>query len=537
MTRLAILGIDGATFEIINPLVAAGELPNIARLLAQGGQAVLESETPPITPPAWVSMMSGLNPGRHGVYNFVRRQLGSYQTPLNDSRSYKGCGIAEVLARRGWSSGLLNVPMTYPPQGVGELGANSFVISGIPCPRSGSSLFNPPQLEDLCRELLERDYRCDLDYAHLQGDHEGEVDDLSRYAELRDELFAIERERMCLTQGLLRHHSPDFFFTVVGLTDRCQHWFWKFQDESHPGWSEAGAKLYGETIADAYRLADEFLGMLRTEVGESVPIAIVSDHGFGPHHWDFHINKWLEQEGLLVRRKTPYWRLGHSRIAGIKIPRPRRQHGPSLLDVDWKRTKAWCSLQGICLNIVGREREGMVSPDQATAMLSEIEQRLLLLRLPDGSKAIDFFVRGHEFYSGPRVAEAPDLQFQMSGLECLPRDDWDSPNLFTQRRNAGISGTHRFPGIFAIAAPGVKAGVKLKEMHIRDTTPTILHLLGEDVPSWMEGEVRTQLGSTKRDVQIAVEDYPGPQHAVVESVFGSQESSEIEESLRGLGYL
>ncbi len=537
MTRLAILGIDGATFKIIDPLVAAGELPNIATLIEQGGRSVLTSETPPITPPAWVSMMSGLNPGKHGVYNFVRRQLGDYATPLNDSRSFSGCGIAEVLGRRGWSSGLLNVPMTFPPAGARDLAAGSFVLAGIPCPLSGASLFSSSKLEMQCRNILDREYRCDVDYSNLRGEIETSEDDLSRYAHLRDELFAIERERLDLCRELLRQNIPDFFFSVIALTDRCQHWFWKFQDAEHPGWSEEGHALYGQVINDAYRMADEYLGMLRQEIGASVPLAIVSDHGFGPQRWDFHINTWLEQEGLLHRRKTPYWCMSSSTIGGLKIPRPRRVLEPSNRDIDWSKTTAWCSLQGICLNVKGREQHGTVDPQQAQNMLYEIEQRLKLLKLPNGDKAIDLYVRGHEFYSGPRATQAPDLQFQMAGLECLPKDDWDHGEIFSERRNVGVSGTHRFDGVFAVQAPGVKAGVELNKMHIRDTIPTILHLIGESIPSWMDGVAQVQLTKQKREVDFFDEDFPGPKTTTTSSIFGEQESKEIEESLRGLGYL
>ena len=87
MTKLAIIGIDGATFDIIQPMIAEGELPNIARILNEGAFGDLESEKPPMTPPAWTSMFTGLNPGKHGVFHFIGRELGSYNHSLKNSGS------------------------------------------------------------------------------------------------------------------------------------------------------------------------------------------------------------------------------------------------------------------------------------------------------------------------------------------------------------------------------------------------------------------------------------------------------------------
>ena len=112
MAKLALIGIDGATYDLIRPMVERGELPHIARLLREGASGDLESATPPITPPAWVSMMTGLNPGKHGIYNFMKRSRGSYGLELVDSSLFAGSDIFSVLGSRGWSTGAFSVPMT-----------------------------------------------------------------------------------------------------------------------------------------------------------------------------------------------------------------------------------------------------------------------------------------------------------------------------------------------------------------------------------------------------------------------------------------
>ncbi len=551
VTHLAIVGIDGATFEQIRPLVAAGELPHIARVLREGVSGILESETPPITPPAWTSMMTGVNPGRHGVFHFIRRQVGSYHCPLNDSRNYAGKDIHALLARRGWTVGSLGVPMCFPPSRY----PGSWMVAGIPCPLEAELVCEPRELAGELRELLGHAYRPDVDYAPWDGDTEGPEDDLDRYESLRQALFAVERDRLEVLRHQIHAHPSDFLFAVVSITDRCQHYFWKFQDRSHAGWSAEGERRFGEVIRDAYRLADEFVGLVREEVGEEVPLALVSDHGFGPQNWDFHINRWLEEQGLLCRRPVPYWTWARAPLGAVlarlhlgplarllgplaRVPllRPKRKRRPDLADVDWSRTRVHCQLHGLCLNLIGREAEGAVDPAEAEDLLADLERRLARLRLPDGRPAVDYTVRASEAYHGPRAVEAPDLQFQMAGLSCLPKDDWGAAELFTERRNAAISGTHRFPGIFALSGPGMAAGRCLEGMHIRDTTPTLLHAIGQPVPSWMEGAVREEVLDPPRPVErdpeaepMGGEDAPG--------AYSAEQEAAIAESLKGLGYL
>ena len=551
LTRLAIVGIDGATYEIIRPMIAAGELPHIARILSEGVSGDLESEKPPMTPPAWTSMFTGLNPGKHGVFHFIRRDLGTYDCSLNDSRNYAGKDMMTLLGGRGWSVGSLAVPMTYPPFPVRD----GYMVSGIPMPLEGDSIAWPPGTVAEMQEVLGHPYRPDVDYAPYDGDTETAADDLDRYEPLRAELFSQERDRLELAKHYLREKPTDFFFTVVSVTDRCQHYFWKFQDPSHPGWTEEGAARYGEVIRDAYRLADEFVGAVRATVGDEVPIALVSDHGFGSQTLDFRINSWLEQEGLLVRRPVPHWtvgklplrdalaRVGLGKLGKLlgplgKLPlvKPKRKTVADMRDVDWSRTRVFAQLHGFCVNLAGREPQGIVQgEDGYRATLADLRERLAKLQTPDGEPAVDITAAKEEIYTGPRSAEAPDLQFQMVGLACVPKEDWGEPELWVRRKNAPISGQHRFNGIFAASGPGLAQGRVLEGMHIQDTAPTLLHAVGEAVPTWMDGKVYGEVHAEAREPaweRVAEPDVGGGADG-----FSDDEAKAIEESLRGLGYI
>lgn len=553
MTRLAIVGLDGGTLDIIRPMVEAGELPNIARILREGVHGELESEKPPITPPAWASMMTGLNPGRHGIFHFVRRELGTYNLKLVDSRNFAGKDLLSILGRRGWTAAAFSVPMTYPPFPVN----GGYMLSGIPVPLEGDSMCWPRSLKREFDAFLGHPYRPDVDFAPYEGDVEKERDDLDMYARLRDELFAVERDRLRLCREWLRRQPTDLYFCVVSVTDRIQHYFWKFQDRSHAGWTEEGERRFGGVIQDAYRLADEFVGAIREEVGEDCPIALVSDHGFGPYTMDFFVNTWLERVGLLTRRRVPYFTWGRTILADavarlgmpwlarrlgplarIPVVRPKIKRVPDARDVIWEKTRAFAAMHGICLNVKGREPKGVVEPgEEYRRTVVEVEQLLYALQGPDGEPVVDATAVADRTYRGPFTREAPDVQFMMRGLSCLPKEDWGRRELFQIRRTAGISGQHRFAGLFALAGPGIARGRILEGMHIQDTTPTLFHAVGEPVPGWMDGQPLADVLAEPREPEIV--DEPEPR-AVAEGggdVFSEDEASTIEESLRGLGYL
>ena len=558
MSRLAILGIDGATWSIIRPMVEQGELPHIARILRQGASSVLESTIPPITPPAWVSMMTGVNPGRHGIYHFVHRSLGSYRLGLVDSGNFAGMDAFSLLSRRGWTTGGFAVPMTYPPFPV-----NGYMVSGIPMPMQGEGGAWPPGTWAQMEEHLGKAYEPDINYAEYDGKNEPDREDLDRYAKLRDDLFRTERERIDLKVEWLRRHPTDFWFCVLSITDRCQHYFWKFQDREHDGWTEEGEQRFGEVIRDSYRLADEAVGRFREVLGEDCVVALVSDHGFGAFTDDFFINRWLEDEGLLAFKRIPRWTLGVTTLADtlrrarlgvltkllpgplgrIPVGRPKYKRQRDVRDIDWKRTKVFAAMYGLCLNLEGREPEGTVSAEEREALEQDVLRRLRALVDPfDGKPAVDDAALARDCYRGDYLDTAPDIQFMMKGLACLPKEDLDAPQAFGRRRFAAVSGTHRMDGIFAVAAgegAPIQAGRIFEGMHIQDSLPTLLHLVGETVPSWMEGEVQSDALDpawlqqhpprvTEEEIEL------GTQQG---DAWSDADSKAIEESLKGLGYL
>ena len=131
MSRFLVIGIDGGTFDLIRPWAEAGDLPNLARLMAEGVHGPLESTLPPVTAPAWSTFATGKNPGKHGVFDFILPMGGRYD--LVNATSIHAPTLWQIISEAGLKCGVMNVPVTYPPAPI-----NGFVIGGMLSPVSGA---------------------------------------------------------------------------------------------------------------------------------------------------------------------------------------------------------------------------------------------------------------------------------------------------------------------------------------------------------------------------------------------------------------
>src|SRR4030067_3374011 len=154
MKKVFIIGIDSATFDIMTPMMVDGDLPNIARLVRSGTSGRLMSTVPPVTPPAWVSFMTGKNPGKHGVFDFYVPPSYGYNRPVLNSGYIKAKTIWRILSDHGLRVGVINLPMTYPPEDV-----KGFIIPGMQYSFNGGRGFSHPP--ELLQEIKRRvgDYR------------------------------------------------------------------------------------------------------------------------------------------------------------------------------------------------------------------------------------------------------------------------------------------------------------------------------------------------------------------------------------------
>jgi predicted AlkP superfamily phosphohydrolase/phosphomutase len=566
--KILIIGIDGATFELIRPWVDKGELPAIAKLLRGGVSADLRSTVPPLTAPAWTSFMTGKNPGKHGLFHFIEPQQNSYQMQYTNARSRKVRTVWSQLNEAGKTVGVLNVPMTYPPEAV-----ERYMISGMDTPDDKSEFVHPAALKE---ELLSVFGKIRLDIRHLGYMQTDEIRDL-----VLKEWETLEEDRARIARYLMGKYPSDVVMVVFNSVDQVQHHFWHYMDPAHPWYDAAGAEKYRDAILNIYRKTDEQVGVLLDSVPEDAVVMMVSDHGAGAiSQRALFLNRYLYRIGLLkykdqdggsgmlgrligmigsldaVLRKnlTP----GQKAKLAKLLPGLRQKwesYHTAYAAIDWKATKAFAYealsfCPNVWINLKGKWPDGTVEPgtDYEETVAYLIRK---LYELPDprtGKPAIRKVYRREEIYSGPYARLAPDIT--------LPW--WDESGFFLRQSgisrgnepviayvdtpNFGVdwSGTHRFNGILIMSGGPFKKGERLEHADILDIAPTLLHLAGLPVPSDMDGKVLVDGFNPEylrdRPVTFRKSESEGPAEEK-ESTYSDEEAALVEKRLQDMGYI
>lgn len=550
--KLLIVGWDGATFDIIQPMAARGELPTLARLLAEGAWGPLNSTVPPVSPQAWSSFLTGVHPGRHGVLGFLGTPEGRfYRRPILSARDIQAPTLLQIAGEAGRRVAAFGVPMTYPPA----------PVNGVVVPEQhGPPLSHPPGLwtEMVAAVGDGRDPATHVPYLFTQ--------DKRGYVARQQELLEIQRQA---AHWLLDRESYDLSIVVFTASDRASHFLWKYMDPTHPDHQPEWSEPLGDALPDLYRRLDAILGELWEQLGPGGTLMVMSDHGFGPLHKRVFANHLLRERGLLavrplvyraasVRYPWPLLRLFNSAARRLGLPHMALPIGrwqepidPQLYDprvffdthllIDWTRTRAYSGTsaeQGLFVNLRGREPNGIVEPGaEYEALRQELRQMLLAITDPeDGKRVVNHVWFREELYSGPWLERAPDLVAQLRNRYVLSPElhvsDVVSPSLH-------ISGTHRPQGICLLTGPSIQAGALLDHASIADLAPTALQLLGVPVPAHMEGRVLEEAFAAEWMAAHPVRRiaYSGEVAAATGGELSEEEVAAMEAHLRGLGYI
>jgi predicted AlkP superfamily phosphohydrolase/phosphomutase len=551
--KVFVIGIDSGTFDVMTPLIKEGRLPNFARLVQEGVSGDLESVYPPVTPPAWVSFMTGKNPGKHGVFDFDGPPSLGYERPVLNAHGIKAKTLWTMLSEQGLRVGLIHVPLTYPPEKV-----SGFIVPGLT--RNFESVIGFTHPPDLMEKLKAAIGGYEVGWGDLKSLYTDELD------ELRDRWFAITDLREKAILHLMETYPWDFFMAMFSSTDTIQHHFWKFYDTTHPLHNPKLRDKYGDVIPAFYQRIDEAVGRILSRLGGETTVIVVSDHGAGPEHKSFYLNRWLEQEGLLRLKPglSPLarWRFSHlfykalrrSGFRGVDwtIPRhlywllkdrvdPREGLRVSHF-IDWSRTKAFAgnhTEQGLYINLQGREPAGIVTPGPEYERLrDELIERLYQVVDPStGEQVIERVYKKEELYHGPYVDQAADLFLAIKGgaylvqKEIYPREVFGVP--------VRTSGTHRMNGVFIMKGVGVRQGISLEGLRLMDLTPTILYLFGLPIPDDMDGRLLAEafeeaVVNARPPTIVPASQWQGNGG---EGVYTGEEAEMVKERLRELGYM
>lgn len=548
---LIVLGWDAATWDLAARWVAEGKLPHLARLMQRGAWGTIRSTNPPVSPAAWSSIITGKNPGGHGVYDWFARREGSYAVEYVHTGQIKARPVWEYFNRGGKRIGVFNLPMLYP-----AVPLDGFMFSGLAAPQAQAENFAyPPALISELEEAI-GPFRHAERTVYRYGDER---------AYLEDMLDLLDYQQRAVLY-LMEHHPCDAYLFVLMQIDHAQHKFWRYLSPDYPGYDSARDGAFADAIEQVYRRMDALLGAVVDAVGEQANYMVLSDHGGGPIYGVVHLNRWLHEMGWLhlrrdVRTRLKLWlartdaigrayrlisRLGLGWVANLVSKPARNKVVSSFLgfeDVDWSRTRAYArgAFGQIFINLQGREPQGIVAPGEAyRSAVNELLAALRSLRHPEtGEPLATDICRKEEVFSGPFVDQAADVVFslqhyryQTSVRMGVEQDSIIGPSEYQD------SGGHRPEGILVMAGPDIEAGVRIDDAQVVDVLPTMLALADLPVPADLDGRpLLNALTGERRAAVRFVEAEAEVKAGEAAPVMSAAERAELEKRLRDLGYL
>ncbi len=473
--RVLVFGVDGLAFRIIKPMMQAGYLPHFQALTREGVEAVLESNYPPLTPPAWMSLVTGLKPARHGVYDFWEYNEQGTGRLVTHRRA--GKAIWNLLSEYGKRVIVVNVPLTYPPEPI-----NGIMVSGIQGSSERGNCTYPAAFREELFAHVPR-YRIDVDVTAVLHGH------------LTPGQAAVQliEQRIALMRYLLSEKAWDFAFITFCAADYLQHLCWEEIMALQPA------------LMRYYQLLDDALGLARSLLGSDGSLFVVSDHGFQGAHTKFAINEYLLRQhcfqsiergqyyysladawgknmlnhmGLLERGRALKQRVVHKRGQSLTKVQPyltRQQQQAAGVSV-----ASWSSSSGAFADIC-------ITRSLSAQQMADLRGSLLALRDPTNGRQLVANIYGTEvFGQGP-------FQPTDKHLLLLPNEGYTftpaigQPWLWNRERH--LLGTHQKDGVLYACGPTIKHGQQVAPTAIYDLVPTILRIMHLPLPDELDGQV------------------------------------------------
>ena len=509
MPKVVVVGLDGATLDIMKPMMAKGRLKNFSRLANGGATGKLTSTILPLSATAWNTFSTGLNPGKHGIYDFSRRVRGTYAYAPVSSADRNGKTLWQYASEAGRKCLIVNVPLTYPPEKV-----NGIMISGFPYPESRKDYAIPASILDEIQKDL------GITHLHKPSPHFLKPGDERK---LMDDMLKITKDQAEVVRYLMKKDTWDLVATVFDATDVVSHFFWRYIDKDNPQYDRAKADEFGPLFYDIYDAVDSAFGAIYSELSPDDNVFVISDHGFGPVYYAVYMNNWLLDNGYLKLRRTAGTRMRKAlfrvgvttdflfraaKRLGLVSSRTyaygkrsrslelAKKFSLSLDDIDWDETLVYSygNYGQFFLNIEGREPRGKLDPADGPRLLQELKTKVASLKDPKTGRILfDIIYSKDEIYSGPCFDAAPDIVFFDSTMTYRAHRLFE----FGSRRMISpdpiYSGSHRMDGVLIAAGRGMVQTPHFEGASLIDLPPTILHLMGVGVPSGMDGKALKDL--------------------------------------------
>lgn len=492
--KILVVGLDGASLNYVLPWVKENQLPNIQRLFENKIIYNLETVLPPLTPPAWTTLVTGKNPGKHGIYDFFKTKINTYEKELVSSLDISAKCIWDYASDAGFVSVVLNVPVTHPAK----------KINGVLIP--GYLASEPPKCypENIINKMKDKigDYRIYDD---------SEIKHVNKKTVLSGFLTLIKMRRDAAIY-LVKEYNPDFIFIQFQRTDQA----------FHKGLSE-------KMILSLYKSIDTCIGEIINLIGKNkCNTFLVSDHGIGKSSYTFHVGSWLFHEGLLIRKvgKLPSFYEKKKDIINSKpsitiegllqrffklIDLTRAQRFPVIFiinhmqewllrsgrkyGIDYEKSKAYVDLSdgyGIRINLKGREPLGVIkSSNECQQLINTIIKKLQKIRGPNGELVFNKVLKSNKYYYGEKISLAPDIIL-------MPNKNYTlSTSIKLDLFGRSETHQHTMYGLLIAKGPNIRKGdiipPDLPKAKITDVAPTILHLMNIPIPRDIDGRVLKEL--------------------------------------------
>lgn len=521
------------------PLLRAGRLPALAGLMDGGAEGVLESVPNMNSAPAWSTVATGLNPGRHGIFYFDEPVPGTYRRTVLNAARRNGASLWRMASEAGKRVLVVNVPISYPAEAV-----NGVLAAGLDAPFTTARGFSHPADLPARYPQLFRNYI-------IEPGAQSAVR-AGRIQEAKDQLLRAVEGWVSLTGRLMQDEDWDLVFVVFTSSDIAQHFFW---DETNFPF-----------IEKVYEVQDEATGRLvelARDRDPEVNVLVLADHGGAPNsRGPEFMPLWLEDQGLQARAPQPLksrmlaagFRLANRTLTrqqklalARRLPRMREQAEAEarLAGLDWSKTRAYADgrRDEVLVNVARRDPEGTVPPDEYAGFVEQLKGRIADIREHGtGRPVVASVLHRDEAYRGPFVDRAPDLTVRwvldgpIRGFACWSERARERMREVAERPLLQPGGHHP-EGLVVAGGPDVRPGEVRGDL--ADVTPTVLALLGAPVPAGLDGrpldlvkEVPSTAGPpsspTFSPAQPPAEDSSG---------YTAEEEDEVRRRLEDLGYL
>ena len=577
--RHLLIGLDGAGLDLVRAF-GAQALPNLHACIARGACAALRSVLPPATLPNWTTLLCGVNPGQHGVFDFTVRE--GYRVRFSAGSVRALPTLIGRLDRRGLRCASLFFPGTFPPERL----QHGVYISGWDAPvafEADASFVWPRSLH---AEILER-----FGPQRFDDVNEFEADTPGWHAQLPAALCRRIDRRVELAEWLLSRERYDLFAIYFGESDTAAHHLWPLHDPSSPRRpARVSAEAQAGLLHVYQRLDAAVAALLAAAGGERVELTIVSDHGSGgASDKVLYLNRALANAGLLrfsQRRLVPQLVARSKQLALTRLPprlRERLFRGfgallPGWLEsrarfgaIDMAHTRVFSDelnyFPALHYNLRGREPQGTVPPADRSRLRAQVETVLHALRDPDtGLPVVERVHAREELFSGPQLARAPDLLLTLAldrgySYNLMPSTGAPNgavfrrlgPEEYLGRKGRSLPGSLRYRGLFIAAGPSVRAQGEV-DAAMADVSRTLLARMHIEVDAPLEGRVLTEAlwsaphSHAGAEPSSALDEPASPQAPFTQTAStppnaqlprrsSAADDARVEERLRRLGYI